>query len=458
MSSDKSKRLPPQSIDAEKAVLGCILINNESISDILEYLSSDSFYDNNHRLIFDSMISLYDKSSPIDSVNLIDELKKANSLDAIGGAYYITGLSQEAPSVSNAEYYAKIVKEKKILREIINTSIEMSSLAYDGQDEISAIIDKAEQHLFNISELSSKKKFEELSPMLDKVLEIWSNRKKGDITGVSSGFKDLDNQISGFQKSDLIVLAARPSMGKTALALNIARNASVANKTKIGFFSLEMSTQQLTERLLSSEAQISSHLVRTGKLPKREWRKLSDAASILSELDIYIDDSPGLNIMELRAKARQMKIDKGVDLILVDYLQLLHKPGRIESRQQEISYISRSLKALAKELDVPIIALSQLSRAPESRSDHRPIMSDLRESGAIEQDADIVLFIFRKYVYSKDPEDKGLAELIVSKHRNGPTGTVKLSFIDDYAKFQNYDFIHDAEFADDEDIDAAIFE
>jgi len=458
MSDSNSKRLPPQSIDAEKAVLGCILINNESISDILEYLSGNSFYDNNHKLIFESMINLFDKTLPIDSVNLIEELKKNKNLDTIGGAYYITGLSQEAPSVSNAEYYAKIVKEKQILREIINTSIEMSSLAYEGQDEISAIIDKAEQHLFNISELSSKKKFEELSPMLDKVLEIWSNRKKGDITGVSSGFKDLDNQISGFQKSDLIVLAARPSMGKTALALNIARNASVGNKTKIGFFSLEMSTQQLTERLLSSEAQISSHLVRTGKLPKREWRKLSDAASVLSDLDIYIDDSPGLNIMELRAKARQMKIDKGVDLILVDYLQLLHKPGRIESRQQEISYISRSLKALAKELDVPIIALSQLSRAPESRSDHRPIMSDLRESGAIEQDADIVLFIFRKYVYSKDPEDKGLAELIVSKHRNGPTGMVKLSFIDDYAKFQNYDFIHDAEFADDEDIDAAIFE
>ena len=458
MASDDHKRLPPQSIDAEKAVLGCILINNDSISAILEYLSSNSFYDNNHKIIFDSMIALYDKSSPIDSVNLIEELKKTNNLDTIGGAYYITGLSQEAPSVSNSEYYAKIVKEKQILREIINTSIEMSSLAYEGQDEISTIIDKAEQHLFNISELSSKKKFEELSPMLDKVLEIWSNRKKGDITGVSSGFKDLDNQISGFQKSDLIVLAARPSMGKTALALNIARNASVNNKSKIGFFSLEMSTQQLTERLLSSEAQISSHLVRTGKLPKREWRKLSDAASVLSDLDIYIDDSPGLNIMELRAKARQMKLDKEVDLILVDYLQLLHKPGRIESRQQEISYISRSLKALAKELDIPIIALSQLSRAPESRSDHRPIMSDLRESGAIEQDADIVLFIFRKYVYSKDSEDKGLAELIVSKHRNGPTGTVKLSFIDEYAKFQNYDFIHDAEFADDEDIDAAIFE
>ena len=457
MDSDH-KRIPPQSIEAEKAVLGCILINNESISRVLEYLSKDSFFDNNHKVIFDSMLDLYDKESPIDSVNLINELKKKNKLDDIGGAYYITGLSQEAPSVSNAEYYAKIVKEKQILRAIITTSIEMNSLAYEGENEIVEIIDKAEQHLFGISELTAKKKFQELEPMLHKVLDIWGNRKKGDITGVSSGFKDIDNQISGFQNSDLIVLAARPSMGKTALALNIARNASIVNNMKIGFFSLEMSTQQLTERLLSSEAEISSHLVRIGKLPKRDWRKLSDAASKLSESDIYIDDSPGLNIMELRAKARQMKLDKNIDLIIVDYLQLLHKEGRVESRQQEISYISRSLKSLAKELNVPVIALSQLSRAPESRSDHRPIMSDLRESGAIEQDADIVLFIFRKYIYSKDPEDKGIAELIISKHRNGPTGIVKLSFIDEYAKFQNYDFIHDGDFGHDDDLSDAIFE
>tara|TARA_B100000900_G_scaffold280743_1_gene240181 strand:+ start:15 stop:1040 length:1026 start_codon:yes stop_codon:yes gene_type:complete len=340
---------------------------------------------------------------------------------------------------------------------IIKTSKEMNSLAYED-NEISEIIDKAEQHLFSISEISNKKKFQELEPMLEKVLEIWGNRKKGDITGVPSGFQDLDNQISGFQNSDLIVLAARPSMGKTALALNIARNAAINNDMKLGFFSLEMSTQQLTERLLSSEAEISSHLVRTGKLPKRDWSKLSEAANSLSQAKIYIDDSPGLNIMELRAKARQMKLDKNINMILVDYLQLLHKQGKVESRQQEISYISRSLKALAKELDIPIIALSQLSRAPESRSDHRPIMSDLRESGAIEQDADIVLFIFRKFVYSKDEEDKGIAELIVSKHRNGPTGVVKLSFIDDYAKFENYDFIHDGDFDPNEDLSDAVFD
>ena len=456
MTSESLKNIP-HSIEAEKAVLGCILIDNNSISEVLEHISHLSFYDKANTIIFETMLELYDKTIPIDSVNLINSLKKNNQLESVGGAYYITGLSQDAPSVSNAEYYSKIIHEKYVLRMIIKTSKEMNSLAYED-NEISEIIDKAEQHLFSISEISNKKKFQELEPMLEKVLEIWGNRKKGDITGVPSGFQDLDNQISGFQNSDLIVLAARPSMGKTALALNIARNAAINNDMKLGFFSLEMSTQQLTERLLSSEAEISSHLVRTGKLPKRDWSKLSEAANSLSQAKIYIDDSPGLNIMELRAKARQMKLDKNINMILVDYLQLLHKQGKVESRQQEISYISRSLKALAKELDIPIIALSQLSRAPESRSDHRPIMSDLRESGAIEQDADIVLFIFRKFVYSKDEEDKGIAELIVSKHRNGPTGVVKLSFIDDYAKFENYDFIHDGDFDPNEDLSDAVFD
>ena len=456
MTSESLKNIP-HSLEAEKAVLGCILIDNNSISDVLEHISHLSFYDKANTIIFETMLELYDKTIPIDSVNLINSLKKNNHLESVGGAYYITGLSQDAPSVSNAEYYSKIIHEKYVLRMIIKTSKEMNSLAYED-NEISEIIDKAEQHLFSISEISNKKKFQELEPMLEKVLEIWGNRKKGDITGVPSGFQDLDNQISGFQNSDLIVLAARPSMGKTALALNIARNAAINNDMKLGFFSLEMSTQQLTERLLSSEAEISSHLVRTGKLPKRDWSKLSEAANSLSQAKIYIDDSPGLNIMELRAKARQMKLDKNINMILVDYLQLLHKQGKVESRQQEISYISRSLKALAKELDIPIIALSQLSRAPESRSDHRPIMSDLRESGAIEQDADIVLFIFRKFVYSKDEEDKGIAELIVSKHRNGPTGVVKLSFIDDYAKFENYDFIHDGDFDPNEDLSDAVFD
>ena len=456
--SDSEKRLPPQALDAEKAVLGCMLINVDSISSVLQHLTPKSFYKNEHRLVFDAMIDLYEKSIPIDSVNLIEELKKNKNLKSVGGAYFVTGLTQDAPSASNAEYYAKIVREKEILRTIISTSVNMTDSAYDDGGEVASILDKAEQALYGISEQANKKKFEELEPMIHNVLNIWGNRKKGEITGVSSGFEDLDNQISGFQNSDFIVLAARPSMGKTALALNLSRNITVNSKLKVGFFSLEMSSQQLTERLLSSEAQISSHLVRVGKLPKKDWRKLSDAASTLSDSNLFIDDSAGLNIMELRAKARQMKSEKGVDIIIVDYLQLLHKAGRVESRQQEISYISRSLKSLAKELNIPIIALSQLSRAVEARSDHRPIMSDLRESGAIEQDADIVLFIYRKYVYSKKEEDRGVSELIISKHRNGPTGTIKLAFIDEYAKFQNYEFNHDNDFIDSHDMNDVVFD
>ncbi|MAV64478.1 MAG: replicative DNA helicase [Candidatus Marinimicrobia bacterium] len=457
MEDKENKRIPPQSIDAEKAVLGCMLINNEAVSVSMQYLTSDSFYDKSNSLIFKTMCTLYNNSKPIDSLSLIDELKKNKIIDSIGGPYYVTGLSQEAPTASNVEYYAKIVREKQILREIINTSVKMSSLAYEGHENASVVLDQAEQFLFALSEKASDKKFEEIQPMIHKVLDIWGKRKKGDITGVSSGFRDLDNQISGFQDSDFIVLAARPSMGKTALALNISRNIAVNSNKRVGFFSLEMSSQQLIERMLSSEAQISSHLVRTGKLPTSDWRKLSNAAGSLSEADMFIDDSGSLNIMELRAKARQMKSEKNIDIIIIDYLQLLHKGGRVESRQQEISYISRSLKSLAKELNIPIIALSQLSRAVESRSDHRPLMSDLRESGAIEQDADIVLFIFRKYLYSKQEEDKGLSELIVAKHRNGPTGTVKLTFFDEFAKFQDYEFVHD-EFIDDLDINDAVFE
>ena len=271
---------------------------------------------------------------------------------------------------------------------------------------------------------------------------MWGNRKSGSLTGIPSGFYDLDNLLSGFQKSDLIILAGRPSMGKTALALNFARNCSIDGNIKVGFFSLEMSSQQLVERLITSESKIDSHLVRTGKLPKHEWKKLSNSASVLSESLIFIDDSADLNIMELRAKARQLKAEKNIDIIFVDYIQLLHAQNKHESRQQEISYISRSLKALSKELNIPVVALSQLSRAVESRTDHRPIMSDLRESGAIEQDADVVLFIYRKYVYSKSEEDEGLGELIVAKHRNGPTGVVKVSFIDKYAQFTSLDYTH----------------
>ena len=435
-------RLAPQIIEAEAAVLGCILINPDAMAQSMQILDIDDFYNQAHSIIYQNMLTLFENNDTIDYVSLIEQLKKNKKLKQVGDAYYITGLTEQSPSTHNVEYYAKLVREKSILRNIINVAVNMSNEAYDNKGDIVEILDRAEQTLFSLSKDADKKRFKVIKPILHLVLDNWSDRKEGALTGVPSSFFDLDNMLSGFQKSDLIILAGRPSMGKTALALNFGRNIAIDHNFKIGYFSLEMSSKQLVERLITSEAKTDSHLVRTGRLPKNEWKKLSEAASILSESDIYIDDSADLNIMELRAKARQLKADKDVDIIFIDYIQLLHAPQKSESRQQEISYISRSLKALAKELDIPIVALSQLSRAVESRTDHRPIMSDLRESGAIEQDADVVMFIYRKYVYSKAEEDQGMAEIIISKHRNGPTGIVKVSFIDKYAKFDNLDIVH----------------
>ena len=444
---DKIARISPHSNEAEEGVLGCMLINTESVPIAIQLLDAKSFYNTNNSIIFKNMIELFDTNRTIDYISLTEQLKKNKQLKIVGNSYFITGLSNNAPSAHNVEYYAQIVKEKEILRRIISVAVDISTEAYESQDDATNILDKAEQILFNISQDIQKGRFKELEPILHDILDNWGNRKSGTFTGIESGFYDLDNLLSGFQNSDLIVLAGRPSMGKTALALNFARNCSVDNDIKVGYFSLEMSSQQLVERLITSESKIDSHLVRTGKLPKHEWKKLSESANILSESSIFVDDSADLSIMELRAKARQLKAEKNVDIIFIDYIQLLHAPTIHESRQQEISYISRSLKALAKELNIPVIALSQLSRAVESRTDHRPIMSDLRESGAIEQDADVVLFIYRKYVYSKNEEDEGLGEIIISKHRNGPTGLVKVSFVDKYARFMNLEYT-DTEYQD----------
>ena len=440
--SNQQGRISPNSIESEESVLGCMLISNSAVSKAVDALDANSFYSNPNSIIFTNIVELFNENSTIDYITLIDKLKKNKKIDIVGGAYYITGLSTKAPSAENIDYYIQIVKEKAILRHIISVGSDIASEAFDSQQDAVNILDKAEQTLFSISQKAQKKKFLQLDPILHEVLDSWGNRKSGNLTGVPSGFYDLDNLLSGFQKNDLIVLAGRPSMGKTALALNFARNCAIENNFKVGFFSLEMSSHQLVERLMTSEAKIDSHLVRTGKLPKHDWKKLSEAASILSESSIFIDDSADLNILELRAKARQLKAEKDIDIIFVDYIQLLNAPNKESSRQQEISYISRSLKALAKELNVPVVALSQLSRAVESRSDHRPIMSDLRESGAIEQDADVVLFVYRKFVYSKNEEDEGLGEIILSKHRNGPTGLVKVAFVDKYARFVNLEYSH----------------
>jgi len=436
---DNIAKMSPHSIESEQAVLGCMLINQESVSKAIQELTSNSFYDKSNAIIFENMQKLFNDNKNIDYVSLGNQLEKNKQLESVGGYHYLTGLTNGAPSAHSVDNYAKIVKEKEILRRIISVAVNITDEAYDSKEDANNILDKAEQILFDISKDVQKGRFMEIEPILHEVLDSWGNRKSGVLTGVPSGFYDLDNLLTGFQDSDFIVLAGRPSMGKTALALNFSRNAAIDHNVKIGFFSLEMSSKQLVERLITSESKIDSHLVRTGKLPKHEWKKLSNSANNLSETSLFIDDTPDLNIMELRAKARQLKAEKDIDIIFIDYIQLLHAPNH-ESRQQEISYISRSLKALAKELNIPVVALSQLSRAVESRTDHRPIMSDLRESGAIEQDADVVLFVYRKYVYSKNEEDEGLGEIIVSKHRNGPTGLVKVTFVDKYARFMNMDY------------------
>ncbi|MED5474507.1 MAG: replicative DNA helicase [Candidatus Neomarinimicrobiota bacterium] len=430
-------RIPPHSIEAEKALLGCILIENKALTKVVSNLQANSFYKPSHSKIYKAMLELFEENETIDSITVVDKLQKKGDLENVGGAFYISSLTTETASSENVEYYAKIVANKSILRNIILTSIDLSTLAYEAQNDVTSILDKAEQKLFELSQNFNRGSFVQIEEMLHNVLDKWGNHKKGQFIGVASGFKELDKKLSGFQKSDLIILAGRPSMGKTALALSMARNAAVQHNMKVGIFSLEMSCSQLTERLITAEAKVDSHLVRDGRLPAKDWKKLSKAAGSLSKAQIFIDDSAEMNIMELKAKARRLKAEKDIDCIIIDYLQLLNVPGRTESRQQEISYISRSLKALAKDLDVPVIALSQLSRALEARQDKRPMMSDLRESGAIEQDADVVLFVYRPIVYSKKEEDEGLGEIIISKHRNGPTGVVEVIFIDKYARFEN---------------------
>ena len=432
-------RLPPQSVEAEQALLGCILIENSAISKVVGMLQPESFYKPAHSKIYNVMLGLFEENEKIDTITVVDRLQKSGELENVGGAYYVTGLSTETASSENVEYYGKIVSDKSTLRNIISTSIDLSTLAYEGKSEVTAILDKAEQKLFELSQNFTRGGFVQIEDMLHNVLDKWGNHKKGQFLGVASGFSDLDKKLSGFQKSDLVIVAGRPSMGKTALALSMARNAAVDHNMKIGVFSLEMSCAQLTERLITAEAKVDSHLVRDGRLPAKDWKKLSKAAGSLAKAQIYIDDSADLNIMELRAKARRLKAEKDIDAIFIDYLQLLNVPGRTESRQQEISFISRSLKALAKDLDIPVIALSQLSRALEARQDKRPMMSDLRESGAIEQDADVVLFVYRPIVYSKKEEDEGQGEIIISKHRNGPTGIINVAFFDKYARFENVD-------------------
>lgn len=442
-------RIPPQSLDAEMAVLGSMLLEREAAGKAIEILDESAFYKESHRIIFTAAVSLYDKNEPVDIITLTDELNRRNKLEPIGGSYYLTELSEFVPSSANIEYHANIVLEKSLFRRLINVGNNIVSEGYSTDEKAYEIVDRAEQAIFSLGEKRLRKGFQDIDPVLHETFEQIEqlHKREGDISGVPSGFKKLDEMTAGFHNSEFIIIAGRPSMGKTALALSVARNAALEHKKVVGIFSLEMANYQLAMRMLCAEANIDSHSLRTGRLQQNEWLMLSRAVARLSQASIHIDDSASLKILELRAKARRLKAEKDIDLLIIDYLQLVQGPAE-EGRQQEISAISRSLKALAKELDIPVIALSQLSRAVEQRGgDKRPILSDLRDSGAIEQDADLVLFIYRPKFYKEgfDAEEEdlqGRAEIIIGKQRNGPTGTVPLVFIEKSSKFADVDLTH----------------
>jgi replicative DNA helicase len=436
-----SHKLPPQNVEAEQSILGGILIENEALHKVIEILTVDDFYRDAHQMIFNAMLDLLERGEPADLITLMNELRKLNQLDSIGGASYLASLSDSVPTAANIEYYAKIVKEKAILRKLIHTSTEIITKSYEDREDVEELLDEAEQSIFEISENRVKPSFYPIKRIVKDSFEIFQRlyEKKELVTGIPSGFKELDRMTAGFQPSDLIIVAGRPSMGKTAFCLNLAQYAAIENKIPIAIFSLEMSKEQLVIRMFCSEAHVEGNRLRTGFLNESDWPKLTIAAGNLSEAPIFIDDSPALSVLELRAKARRLKGEHGLGMLIIDYLQLMRGRMKVESRQQEISEISRSLKALAKELNIPVIAVSQLSRKTEERTGNRPQLSDLRESGAIEQDADLILFLYRDEVYnrSEDNPNKGKAEVIIGKQRNGPIGKVDLAFWDKFTTFKD---------------------
>ncbi len=432
-------RALPHNADAERTVLGAILVDNQAFNSAAEVLTRDDFYRDAHRRIFEGMATLAEKSEPIDLVTLKNELTRSQSLEAAGGVAYLAGLVEGVPRLENVLPWSRIIREASVLRNLIHASSRIAQEATDAQDTADAILDRAEQAIFAIAERKIRAGLVPVKDFIKTTFEAIEklSLSKDAITGVPTGFIDLDRMTSGFQKGDLIILAARPSMGKTSLALNIARNAAQATAEPVAIFSLEMSKEQLVKRLIFAEARIESGLVTRGQLRDSDWGKLTTAWADLHKLPLFIDDASFLTPLELRAKCRRLKAEHGLGLIVVDYLQLMGSGGRVENRQQEISAITRSLKGLAKELEVPVLALSQLSRAPEARTDRRPQLSDLRESGAIEQDADVVMFIYRDSVYKPTEENRGSAELIVAKQRNGPTDTINLVFLREFTRFEN---------------------
>lgn len=433
----------PQSIEAEQSVLGAMIIDRNIIAQAVESLNVEDFYRDAHKVIFQSIVEMFQKDQAIDQLTLLEYLKSTDRLEKSGGITYVTEISSSILTTANIKSYIKIVSDKSILRKLIQSSTEIIENCYNKQDDVDKVIDTAEKKVFDLAEKKTSSDFEPLSAVLERGFEqieaLFNN--KGEITGVGSGFKDLDEKTSGFQSGDMVLIAARPSMGKTTFALNIAEHAALREGKSVVIFSLEMSKEQLAYKLLCSEANVDMLSLRTGNLEDKDWENIARAAGPLSSAKIYIDDTAGVSIMEMRSKCRRLKIEYGIDLIVIDYLQLMSGSGE-ESRQQEVSEISRNIKAIAKEMKCPVIALSQLSRAPEQRADHRPMLSDLRESGSIEQDADLVMFLYRDEYYNKETEDKNVGECIIAKQRNGPVGTVKLAWLGQYSKFGNLDNIH----------------
>jgi replicative DNA helicase len=444
LTASAPERTLPHNLEAEKSVLGAILIHNEAFNHAAELIDSRDFFRDAHRRIFDKMVALSERNDAIDLVTLKEELGRAGELDEVGGPAYIASLADGVPRSANVEHYARIVKEKATLRNVIHAANRILADAYQAEEDADLILDGAEKAIFEIAEDKIREGF---TPLRDLVQSSFATieklqQHKGLVTGVPSGFVDLDEMTSGLQPSDLVLVAARPSMGKTSFVLNIAQHIGTQTEMTVGFFSLEMSKEQLFMRMLTSEARIDAHRFRSGYLNEKDYGRLSHALGTLAEARVFIDDTASIGVLEMRAKARRLQAEHGLHLLIIDYIQLMQGRGRFESRQQELASISRSLKGLAKELKIPVIALSQLSRAPETRSDHRPQLSDLRESGALEQDADLVMFIFREEQYRTDDgqpntEAEGMAEIIIGKQRNGPVGTVKLAFIKEHTRFEN---------------------
>lgn len=431
------ERIPPHNLEAEKSVLGAALLSKDALYEVIEEVGADDFYDQNHKEIFSAIYELSRRNAPVDALTVCEELDKRGSLNMVGGRAYVAELSSSTPTTANAAEYGKILAEKASVRRLISKADEIIVKGYDKGVDARQLLDYAENGIFEISQAGQKSKYTPIKDVLLSNIEAIDKASKldGGLTGVTTGFKELDQKTSGWQKSDLIILAARPAMGKTSFALSLALNAANKGDSSVMIFSMEMAREQLGQRLLAMESKVEMQKIKTGRLDRRDWDDVNSALEILSEAKIYIDDTAGINIMEMKSKCRKLKAEDGLDLIVIDYLQLMNSETKSDSRVQEVSALTRNLKLMARELDCPVIVLSQLSRNPESRTDHRPMLSDLRESGSIEQDADIVIFLYRDDYYFDDSEAPGECEVILAKHRSGPTGTVKTAWLDKITKF-----------------------